>query len=800
LAEANVKGTVAMPGTQSISVGALVAYSMASGSIGQTDYMPPARMHEGARTHRKIQKKLASEMESEVAVELAVTAAGRDFLVGGRIDGVMGGATPTLVEIKTVTVPPERVGDDNPHHWAQLRCYGHIYCELHGLDVVCLRLVYASIHSGAQCSYERLFTKGDLATFFAALIAPYADWLVILADWHEASVASIKGLSFPFGTFRQGQRELAAKAYRAIRDRGRLYLQAPTGLGKTMGVLYPAIKSIGEGHADKAFYLTAKGVGARLPEEALGLLRRKGLSVKSISLTSKEKSCLMESRSCDPEHCPYAADYYTKLNGAVRELFAGGDAFDADSLRAYALRAMMCPFELSLDISLWCDVIICDYNYAFDPSAYLRRYFGPNAEPGRHVFLIDEAHNMVERAREMYSAEISGRAVTALRKAMGKANPKVSKPLRALERCIRDHRKSMDADEVAFRVSERPPEVLAALAENFSEAVDEFLMSDWSAGDGGYASYRDGLLDLYFGILKFSRVYHDYDASYRSYLEKSAGDLRARLYCADPSRSVGKVLDKAASSIFFSATLTPLPYYSRLLGGGPDADAVAYPSPFDQSNLLVMMDVNTGTSFKARGSSYGRVAAMIRSFVSQREGNYLVYFPSYRYLGEVHSLFSSSLPTNVTAIAQRPSMSEGERAAFLGCFDGPGPGTLVGFAVMGGLFGEGIDLVGDRLSGAVVVGVGLPQVCLERDIIREYFDDDEGAGFEYAYVYPGINKVMQAAGRVIRTEGDRGCVLLIDERYSSERYSGLLPRHWDPVTHFRDPATLGAIVNDFWNA
>ena len=711
------------------------------------------------------------------------------LIIGGRIDGVYTEAERTVIEeIKTTTRNPDYFEkNENPIHWGQVKTYAYILGRDRGLDEISTLLTYCRLDTAEIRQFKRTFSISALETFFNDLVARYLQWAAAIIDWSAQRDASIRDLKFPFVNYRQGQRQMVAGAYRTIRDQGQLLVQAATGIGKTIAVLYPAVKALAEGLSHKIFYLTARTTGQLAAETALDELRAEGLRLKSLTLTAKDKICFCPGSACHPEECEYARGHYDRINDAVEAIFAL-DALTREQIVLTAEKFQVCPFEFSLDLSRYTDCLICDYNYVFDPRVYLRRFF--QEENGDYIFLIDEAHNLVDRSREMFSAEISKQPILDLRRRLKNELPHIFKSLGRINAWLVEARKK--CAELGNPLAEQNlPHELIPLLRGFLFTSERWLSQNIKT------SFREELLNLYFTISGFIRVAEQYDQCYASCYEKISKDLKLKLFCVDPSVHLEKVMHRCQSAIFFSATMTPMDYFRKILGCDPTAQYLTLDSPFPHKNLGLFISDQISTYYRHRDQTVSQVCRIISMLVEQKKGNYLLYFPSYAYMRKIYDSFTVCNP-QTEIILQTPGMKEPERESFLKRFAQDNPQTLVGFAVMGGIFGEGIDLVGDRLLGAVVVGVGLPGISLERELIKEYFSATLGAGFEYAYLYPGINRVLQAAGRVIRTENDRGVVLLIDQRYARFQYKSLLREEWDPVW-VQDPRQLAEALQKFWN-
>ena len=696
----------------------------------------------------------------------------------------------TLIEeIKTTTRNPDYFQkNEQPVHWGQIKTYAYIYASAQGLDEISTQLIYYQIDTAEVCEVQRTFGISELETFFNDLVTRYLEWAVTIVDWSGARDESIISLDFPFETYRPGQHQMAMEAYRTMRNHGQMLVQAATGIGKTIAVVYPAVKSLVEELSQKIFYLTARTTGQRVAEKALDELRTKGLRLKSVTLTAKDKICFCPDSACHPDECEYARGHYDRINDAVKAIFTCEDAFTREMIIQTAREFQVCPFEFSLELSLWADCIICDYNYVFDPRVFLRRFF--QEENGDYIFLIDEAHNLVDRSREMFSAQIFKQPILDLRRQLKKDLPHIFKSLGRINAWLVKARKK--CAESANPLAEKdPPDDLIPLLKGFLFITERWLVQNIKT------AFRENLLDLYFTISGFIRVADQYDECYTSCYEKLGKDLKLKLFCIDPSIHLENALNRCQTAIFFSATMTPMDYFKQILGCDQSAHHLILHSPFPGKNLGLFISDRISTYYRHRDQTADQVSQVISALIEQKKGNYLLYFPSYAYMRKIHASYTARSPQTETLL-QEPGMAESERDQFLRRFSRDNPQTLVGFAVMGGIFGEGIDLVGKRLMGAVIVGVGLPGISLERELIKEYFTHTLGAGYEYAYLFPGINRVLQAAGRVIRTEHDRGVILLIDQRYSRYQYKSLLREEWDPIW-VQNNRQLADGLQKFWN-
>ncbi len=771
--------------TLKIAARELVSFVLRSGDLPPRRLGAPTSAIEGIRGHQRLQKARPEGYVPEVTVRYTHTHPRFNLQISGRIDGVFENKTPRVIEeIKTTRLEFGHISETaRKLHLAQGKLYAWLYCQDHGLDKVKVRVTYLNVDNFTVSSDETPFSFAELDQFALDLIQVYLEWAETLRDWQLQCFASIEQLNFPFQSYRPGQRRFAAEVYRAIRDKTLLFAQAPTGIGKSAASLFPSLKAMGEGKCEKIFFLTAKTVGRTVAEEALAKMRNQGLALKAVTLTARDKICF--NAPCDMETCEYARGYYDRLRPALKEIYTG-QAFTREAILEAAERHTLCPFELSLDLAVWCDAIICDYNYAFDPGAHLRRFFSDDNQP--NTLLIDEAHNLADRARSMYSAELFKSEVLSVKRDIAKIMPQASKKLASLNRVFLARKKAMDGAPQCTD-TQVPEDLLRALS-GFCRAADA-----WFAENRGVGA-PDTLSDMYFKARRFLRTAELFGETHALIQRSEGKELEIKIYCRDPSPLLKTFLKKSSSAVFFSATLTPFPYFTRLLTGQETQATLGLPSPFPAENLCLVVAGGVSTLYRDRASSYIPILEIIDKIIHAKRGNYLVFFPSYKYLNEVHKRFVEHLP-EMDTLAQKPGMTEDERHSFLESFQADRVTTLVGFAVMGGIFGEGVDLTGERLIGVIIVSVGLPGLCMERDLIRDYFNDKQEPGFAFAYQYPGMNRVLQTAGRVIRSEQDRGVVCLIDQRFGEPRYLNTFPPQWRPYFAM-DSDQLASHVAGFW--
>lgn len=779
------------PQPQSVPVRSLVEFVLQSGDITPGGFQKRDRAQLGAQGHRQVQRNRPEGYQPEVEIACLIEGADPPLQVSGRMDGLYAAVEPVIIEeIKTTTLSLELVGENhNPLHWAQAQCYASMYARQHNLSGVSVHLTYHHLDSKQEKTFARHFTRGELEIFFDGLVATYLAWSRKISALQSRRNRSIHALEFPYTDYRPGQREMAVEVYKAIKSKDRLYVQSPTGVGKTIAALFPAVKAVGQGLAAKIFYLTAKTPGRAVAEKALEDMRQAGLDLRSVTLTAKEKICFCPPVNCDPQVCPFARGYFDKVKLALAEIDQR-QAFTRPVIEELARKYEICPFEFSLDLSLWADCIICDYNHAFDPRVYLHRFFDFDTEP--YVFLVDEAHNLPDRARSMYSAELDKQAALELQRTLKPHLPGLAKNLNTINKILLEIRKACQAQDTHALVEHAPPEALLKAARAFSQQAEDWLALNHPA------AFRPAVLDFYFQCLNYLRTAEYFDTHYVSYFERQGqAGLKARLFCLDPAPMLAARLERARATVFFSATLLPMDYFMQLITGAADHPRRIFHSPFPPENACLLIHDRIATTYARRAESYAEVAEAIVTVCGARVGNYLVYFPSYAYLAAVHELLKEHLPQE-QILTQDRAMNEAERDAFLHRFAAGGQQTLVGLAVMGGIFGEGIDLVGERLIGVVIVGAGVPQLGLERDLIKQYFDAQHGSGFAYAYQYPGFNRVLQATGRVIRTGTDRGVIVLIDDRFTQARYRQLFPSHWRGCQVVHSASEVAERLAQFW--
>ena len=779
-----------------ISVRNLVEFILRSGDLDNSRGSSGDKeaMLKGGRLHRKIQRSMKGNYQAEVSLKRESEYEDVIIQVEGRADGIFTEDGEFWIdEIKGTYGNLQAMEAPVPVHRAQAMCYGWIYGEKEGLSQIGIQMTYSHLDTEDTRRFREIFSMEELKNWYQKLLDDYHKWISCSLSWKKERNASMKDLQFPF-PYREGQREIVSGVYHTVSSKKTLFVQAPTGVGKTMSAIFPSVRAIGEGKGETLFYLTAKTITGTVAWEAFHTLRENGLKFKVTAITAKEKLCFLDSPECTPEKCPYAKGHFDRVNDAVYELWTTEEVYSREVIRAHAEKWQVCPFEMCLDLSVWVDGVICDYNYAFDPNVHLKRFFGENIS-GDYIFLIDEAHNLVERGREMYSAEISRQTLFTLRKKIRKHFPKLARALDKASRQMLELEEDLKASQNPYQVLSNPgvlPITFLTISGELEEILEEKNLEE---------ELRKEILEFYFVVRDFLNVSELVDENYVVYTECfGENDFRLRLFCVNPAANLSEYLKKGRSAVFFSATLFPMLYYRELLTTETDAYGIYVQSPFSAKNRRILIGSDVSSRYTRRNhTEYRKIAEYISRCVWQRQGNYMVFFPSYRLMEDVYQVYEEEFSVDwVRCIRQNSDMTEREREEFLEEFQSR-EGTLVGFCVLGGIFSEGVDLTGESLIGAIIVGTGLPQIGSEREILKEYYDRKKQSGFDYAYRYPGMNKVLQAAGRVIRTKEDRGVILLLDDRFLGRDYGEIFPREWKDRSSCR-LNTVEEAVSRFWRS
>lgn len=777
-----------------ISVRNLVEFILRSGNLDnrRTSAADREAMQKGSRIHRKLQKQMKASYKAEVPLKWEEEYSDFIIEIEGRADGIINDEEACVIdEIKGVYRDLYFLEEPVPVHKAQAMCYAYFYASQKKISKIEVQMTYCHLETEEIKRFREEFSFSYLKKWFEDLLSEYYKWANFQYQRRIERRQSMESLEFPY-PYRKGQKELVSGVYHTMRTEKQLFIQAPTGIGKTMAAIFPAVRAVGEGYGDKIFYLTAKTITRTVAEEAFHILKEKGLSYKTISITAKEKLCLCEETDCNPEKCPYAEGHFDRVNAAVFEILNAKDTYLREDLLEQAEKYRVCPYEMCLDISSWVDAVICDYNYVFDPNVYLRRFFSDGVK-GDYLFLIDEAHNLVERGRKMYSTVLCKEDFLETAKIVKEHSAKLYKILKKCNRIMLEYKRECDECTVMENIAGLSLQLMNLLGE-----MENFLEKEHEE------KVQKAVLEFSFSVRHFLNMYDIADENYVIY---SHYDDEQRflitLYCVNPKRNLQECLNKGRGAVFFSGTFLPLPYYRSLFSERRDDYAICASSPFLRENLKLLVACDVSSKYTRRGvSEYEKMAEYIYELAAGKQGNYMVFFPSYRMLEDIYEIFRNKTEERqfeVSCILQSSNMTEQEREEFLEAFQENSAKTLIGFCVMGGIFSEGIDLTGERLIGAAIVGTGLPQVGCEREILKNYYDEKAQNGFAYAYRYPGMNKVLQAAGRVIRTKEDRGVVLLLDERFLQREYLELFPQEWQSYERCT-VGNAGQKIRAFWDS
>lgn len=776
-----------------ISVRNLVEFILRSGDIDNRHNRAAQKeaMQEGSRIHRKIQRRMGADYQPEVPLKIELKREKYVLLIEGRADGVIvrDGHT-TIDEIKGMYQDVNLMDAPILVHLAQAKCYAYILALQQDLPEISVQMTYCNLDTEEVKRFREHYTFEEISQWFLSVVKAYDKWAKFQYQAKQERNLSIEGLEFPF-TYREGQKALTAGVYRTISRGKNLFIQAPTGTGKTITTVFPAVKAVGQGLADKVFYLTARTITRTVAEESFGLLRTHGYQGRVLTITAKEKLCLCDEMDCNPVNCPYARGHYDRVNDAVYDLLLRGRDFTRKRMLEQARRFEVCPFEMCLDTSLWVDDIICDYNYVFDPNVYLKRFFAEGVK-GDYIFLVDEAHNLVERGREMYSAVLYKEEFLKIKKILKNYSKKCTA---ALERCNK-YLLKMKRECDTYLVIGGIDSLIFALMQ-LGSAMEEFFQKEINVPE------KKEVQEFYLNLRHFLNMYDLVDENYVIYTEHEPdGRFKLKLYCVNPAVNLQSCMDKGRSTIFFSATLLPIRYYKELLSTCEDNYAVYAQSVFAREQKLVAVARDVSSKYTRRTpQEFEKIASYIYEAAKAKNGNYIVFFPSYKMMEDVWECFlqREGVLEEMDCICQESGMREEQREEFLGNFSIHREKTLIGFCVMGGIFAEGIDLKHEALIGVIIVGTGLPQISNEREILKNFYEEKERTGFAYAFRFPGMNKVLQAAGRVIRTSEDRGIILLLDERFLRREYQELFPREWEGYKTVTLPK-VREVIEEFWKA
>ncbi|WP_444900771.1 ATP-dependent DNA helicase [Microbulbifer sp. VAAC004] len=802
-----------------LSVGELVAFSCRRGDLTHTGGPGPTAQ-EGIRAHQKLQKRRPKGAEAEYRLQVQLECAGQDILLEGRVDILHPQAglhqPAQLDEIKTTYCHPDKLPENTLLlHWAQLKIYGFCYLLQQrqkggSVEEVSLQMVWYNLKEKKSYSEQSLFNWEDLEKFAGDALSLYIHWHRAWQAHRQQVIQTAKSLPFPFPDYRPGQRQLAVSAYRCLRDAGQLVVEAPTGIGKTISTLFPAIKALGEEKLDQLLYLTAKNSGRQVVRETIAKLHGVGLKLSLLELRARDTTCACKLGLCsrdDEGTCPRTQGFYDRLPQARKQLL-GQPWITPEALAKVADQWHLCPFELSLQMLPWADLVVCDFNYVFDPLVRISTLQDPRY---RRALLVDEAHNLSERAREMYSASLSRRDSRRAALACKSNHPQLYRRIQSLVRALAQWSKRFQEQNLYKEIrssqnvqawcsplnseEDRPTTVSRAIQkvlDALSELSEQEKFPPEEIGEWLKSLYRYACIEqILSGQHQALTRVIDQDAPWQEH--------QLKLMCMNAAGFLQESCAQFHGALFFSATLRPTQFVTAQLGIEPETPYLMLPSPFEASHQGVFLCPFVDTRYQARQSALPALVDLIARVYFSRPGNYLVFFPSYRFLQMVVEHFQKDYP-EIQPLQQTPGASDGEREAFLASFS-EGAQSL-GFAIMGGVFAEGIDFVGEKLIGTIIVGTGLPQVNEEQELLRQSAEHPQTPsavnGFDIAYRYPGMTRVLQTAGRVIRTESDRGVIILADYRFADMFYQNLYPKHWQIQTS-KSGEQLSQQLGCFWN-
>lgn len=775
-----------------VSIRNLVEFIMKNGSIDNTKTVS-IKPIEGTLAHQMIQSSYDENYEPEYPLKYEFEYKGINIKVEGRADGILKEGKNVIVdEIKSTLKDVNNYNENtNPLHLAQAKCYAYIYCMLNNVDNIYVQLTYYNLENKQINKIRTHYKLKELEKDFFYLINEYKLWLDIEKKHIIKRDKSVANLNFPFENYRQGQREFAVYVYKSIVDGKKCFAQAPTGTGKTVSTLFPAIKAMGKNYVSKIFYLTAKNITKDVCENTLKIMNKNGLNIKYTTISSKDTVCKKEKTNCNPIYCEYANGYFDRVNKSLKEILRGENLYSTEAIQFLSEKYKLCPFELSLDLALFSDIIVCDYNYVFDPKVYLKRFFDSRKKD--YVFLIDEAHNLVDRSRDMYSKSLSKFQFEEISKLMKGKNRRIN----SLINKAKSYYKELDEELLIYKDMKLSNHIesnevdieFINILKTLTQKIDEYLENS--------KDENEKIIDLYFDIHSFLGVAEFYDDNFVTIYEKNGNNVLVRIYCVDPSKVIKQRMKNAKSTIIFSATLLPINYFKNMYNGKKEDYFISLTSPFDVKKRELIFANNINTTYNRRYETCEDVSKSIIECVKSKIGNYMVFFPSYNYMELMYDYMMKNYK-NLNIQIQEKDMSEDKKEIFLKNFNKKNNCAYIGFCILGSHFSEGVDLTNDKLIGVIVVGVGMPQVGIDRNIIKKHFDNKGYNGFDYAYTYPGMIKVLQASGRCIRTDSDKGVIMLIDNRYSQAKYKKIFPREWYPNKVARKSEDIGIICKNFW--
>lgn len=771
-----------------LSVHELVDFLLRKGDIDNRIYNQET-MQLGTKLHSSYQEAQGNTYLSEYDLSGEVETEEGVLFLQGRADGIiLDGGTPIIDEVKTTVAPLEKFFEEQEEwHLGQALCYAYLYLQSQGGSECGVQLTYISqLDPKEKMRKAYHFSKEEIETRVKGYARDFLAYRKERLDHIAARDASVKGLKFPFSAFRPGQRSLSKYVYNLCQKGGALFVEAPTGIGKTISCLYPGVLNFKDGQMDRVFYLTAKNTGGTAAYDAMTALYEQGFVGRDSFLVAKEKICFQPGHACNPDDCPFAKGYYTKLKAAIQEAVEKTNRFDLQTVSVICFKHMICPFEFQLDLSLEADVIIGDYNYFFDPMVHLERYFDPQVDSKKYLVLVDEAHNLIDRGREMYSAALSSKDATLAKKSL--KGPRWASLRKRLNKIIQ----TLEAIEIE---TDEPLDIQAVPLE-FLKAVEGFRKAEQEARKNEKGQMPDDFRAFSREASRFGKIADEYYGShYRGIITRKGENTEINLLCVDPSSYLKNSLDSVKGGVLFSATLSPIEFYMNAICGSSECPNLLLPSPFPKENLKILIAPKVSVRYKDREKSYAEVAQYLMNFVRGKMGNYFLYFPSYEYMENIRPFLDFS---GCNILIQGRRMSVEDRELFLSAFLPNPTRTTIGLLILGGAFSEGIDLADDRLIGVGIVGVGIPQVNHENNLIRAYREEQGESGYDFAYKFPGINKVTQAVGRLIRSETDVGAALLIDDRYLHRDYRDQFARIWPDYEVVLKPEEVTDVLSSFY--
>jgi len=772
----------------SLSVKDMVELLYGSGNISSTKNLLQ-RAQEGTDIHKYWQNQYLETDKKEVVCQIKYEHEDFTLSIQGRIDGVLFREDKIIIEeIKSTHLDFDQLEiETTPSHLAQAKIYAYIYASNNGLKKIDILLTYIQVNDLKVKQFDKSLTLKQLENYYLKTVNKYIEWEEKIKNHEETRQKSIIGLEFPFPEYRLNQREMMAYIYRNILNQGKLYLEAPTGIGKTIASLFAGLKAINKPR-QKIFYNTAKNDGKKVVIDTIKLLEEKGLVTKSVEITAKDSMCFLDKRDCDPEVCKYAKGYYNRIFKTIDDVYTNETLLTKELIKHYAKKHTVCPFELSLDLSNYADIIICDYNYVFDPLVKLIRYF--EDDQYNPILLCDEAHNLVDRSRKMYSSSLTEsmfvKALDISRYLKPDPSYEINQVLEVFSAA------KITLLEVDFVQKEEVNPTLILYLRKLAVKLDKIFSDDKIKFE------RQELQDFYFEIARFLKINEFYNDDFVYVIERYEEDIIISINCLNASEFINQTIDNHCEAAnFFSATLTPMFYYKSLITSNLGED-ISLVSDFSQNNLLLLAIDDVSTRYKDRDYSIEKIVQATKALVNGKKGNYIVFFPSYAYLNKLEGILLNEIE-NVNFISQKRNMFSNERDELMNLFKEDSEVSQVFLFVMGGIFGESIDLIGDQLSGVLIVGVGLPAIAPFNNILKSHYDLTFNNGFDYAYTYPGLNKVIQAVGRVIRTKTDRGVALLLDDRFTTRKYLRLYPKFWSHLSVCNDMFELNKMIKDFWS-